>query len=40
MYASKVMMDSGASTSSAMPPTLPKGENKITSDVVITYEIK
>ncbi len=39
MYSAKVMMaDSVAS--SAVAPTLPKGENKITSDVIITYEIK
>ena len=38
MYAAKVMMDS---VSSAVPaPILPKGENKITSDVTITYEIR
>ncbi len=39
MYDAKVMMASGA-TSSSVPPTLPKGENKITSNVVITYEIR
>lgn len=39
MYAAKgLMMDS---VSSAVPaPALPKGENKITSDVTITYEIR
>ena len=39
MYAkSEMMMDSvGAS---APAPTLPKGENKITSNVTITYEIR
>ena len=39
MYAAKaVSMDSVAS--SAPAPVLPKGENKITSNVTITYEIK
>lgn len=38
MYA-KTMMAEGVSTSSA-PAELPKGENLITSDVTITYEIR
>jgi len=39
IYAAKAMMSD--SVSSAVPaPTLPKGENKITSDVNITYEIR
>ncbi len=39
MYASKASMDSAGSIS--MPaPVLPKGENKITTSVTITYEIK
>lgn len=39
MYAKT--MSVGASFDSAVPaPTLPKGENKITSDVTITYEIR
>ena len=37
MYAKTMMADS---VSAAPAPTLPKGENKITSDVSITYEIK
>ncbi len=39
MYAAKAMMADSVSAS-APAPTLPKGENKITSDVNITYEIK
>jgi uncharacterized protein YggE len=40
-YANKVMMGASVSLDSAAPiPTLPKGENKITSNVTITYEIK
>ena len=39
MYRAKaVMMDSASSAAPA--PVLPKGENKITSDVSITYEIR
>ncbi len=30
----------GGATDSAVPPTLPQGENKYTSNVTITYEIK
>ena len=37
VYAAKAMMDSVAV---APAPTLPKGENKITSNVTITYEIR
>ena len=41
MYAAKsVMMDSAVAYGASAAPTLPKGENKITSNVVITYEIK
>lgn len=40
MYAEKTMMSAGAMDSSAPAPTLPKGENKITSNVTITYEIR
>jgi uncharacterized protein YggE len=40
MYDAKVMMSGSASPESAPAPTLPKGENKITSNVNITYEIK
>ncbi|MFA5773608.1 MAG: SIMPL domain-containing protein [Candidatus Paceibacterota bacterium] len=40
MYEAKAMMVGGAVTSSAPAPTLPKGENKITSNVTITYEIR
>jgi uncharacterized protein YggE len=37
----KTMMGAGVSADSATPaPTLPKGENKITSNVTITYEIR
>lgn len=35
-----MMMDSAAKSVSAPAPTLPKGENTITSKVTITYEIK
>ena len=38
MYAKTMMADSAVG--SAPAPTLPKGENKITSDVTVTYEIK
>jgi hypothetical protein len=38
MYAKGAMMDSVAS--SAPAPELPKGENKITANVTITYEIR
>lgn len=38
MYDSKAMMSAGVA--SAPAPVLPKGENKIISNVVITYEIK
>jgi len=38
MYSAKSAMDSV--TTSAPAPVLPKGENKITSDVTITYEIR
>ena len=39
MYSAKDMMSSSVS-SSAPAPELPKGENKITSNVSVTYEIK
>ena len=39
MYAAKAVM-SDSLNSAAPAPVLPKGENKITSDVSITYEIK
>lgn len=39
MYEAKAMM-SADSTGAAPAPTLPKGENKITSNVTITYEIR
>lgn len=39
MYSAKATM-SDSVTGSAPAPTLPKGENKITSDVTIVYEIK
>ncbi|MFA6251368.1 MAG: SIMPL domain-containing protein [Candidatus Paceibacterota bacterium] len=40
MYESKMMSGAGAMMDSVAAPTLPKGENKIISNVVITYEIK
>lgn len=40
MYESKMMMAAGASMDNASAPTLPKGENKIISNVSITFEIK
>ena len=39
MYSAKAMM-SDSTTGSAPAPTLPKGENKITSNVTVVYEIK
>ena len=39
MFAAKSIMADNASNA-APAPILPKGENKITSDVTITYEIK
>ncbi len=39
MYAAKTMMNESMALDSAAP-TLPKGENKITSNVTITYEIR
>ncbi len=39
MYAKGAMMDSAVGTSAPVPE-LPKGENKITSSVTITYEIR
>lgn len=40
MYAEKSMTGAGMMSDSATPPTLPKGENKIISNVFITYEIR
>lgn len=40
MYASKEMMANQALDSRASAPVLPKGENKIISNVTITYEIR
>lgn len=40
MYEAKAMMTDSAVGSAAPAPVLPKGENKITSNVSITYEIK
>ncbi len=40
MYAEKSMMAQDMASGSAPAPELPKGENKITSNVTITYEIK
>ena len=39
MYKEGLMSMAGAADN-AVPPTLPKGENKITSNVTITYEIR
>lgn len=39
MYESK-MMAAGASSDTTSAPTLPKGENKITSNVSVTFEIR
>jgi uncharacterized protein YggE len=39
MYATKAM-DGGVSAMPERAPELPKGENKITSNVTITYEIR
>jgi len=40
MYSSAKTMMAEGSSADVVAPTLPKGENKITSNVVITYEIK
>jgi len=40
MYSAKTMAAGFAMDEASAAPTLPKGENKITSDVTITYEIK
>ena len=40
IYAAKAMVADGSIGSAAPAPVLPKGENKITSDVSITYEIR
>lgn len=40
MYTAKASMDSVLSSGSQPAPILPKGENKITSNVSITYEIR
>ncbi len=40
MYSAKAMSVGGAIASPDQAPVLPKGENKITSDVSITYEIR
>jgi uncharacterized protein len=40
MYESKAVMNQAADTGSAMPPTLPRGENKITTNVTVVFEIK
>jgi hypothetical protein len=39
-FATKSVMGAGDSVSMESAPTLPKGENKITSNVTITYEIR
>ncbi len=40
MYASKAMDMTAGSAMPERAPELPKGENKITSSVTITYEIR
>ncbi len=40
MYAEKSMMNQDMAAGAAPAPELPKGENKITSNVTITYEIR
>lgn len=40
MYSAKAMASGYAMDEASAAPTLPKGENKITSNVTITYEIK
>lgn len=40
MYATKEMMAGSAMDSRAPAPVLPKGENKVTSNVTINYEIR
>ena len=40
IYSAKVMMADSTITGANPTPVLPKGENKITSDVSITYEIR
>lgn len=40
MYAAKDMMSAAGTAAMPPAPVLPKGENKITSNVTITYEIK
>ena len=39
-YAAKGMMDSVVSNVATPTPELPTGENKITSNVTVTYEIR
>jgi hypothetical protein len=39
MYESKLMMAGNVASDRAEAPTLPKGENKITSEVSVTFEI-
>lgn len=40
MYADKAMMNVSSGSAPESAPVLPKGENKITTNVTITYEIK
>ena len=40
MYSAKSVMMDSVSAGASVAPTLPKGENKITSNVTVTYEIK
>jgi hypothetical protein len=39
MYDSKMMLANESVSAGSVPPTLPKGENKITSSVSVTFEI-
>jgi uncharacterized protein len=40
MYESKAVMNQAADAGSATPPSLPRGENKITTNVTVVFEIK
>jgi uncharacterized protein YggE len=39
-YAKDVAMGSGATNQASVPPTISTGQNKVTSDVSVTYEIR
>jgi uncharacterized protein YggE len=40
MYYAKATLDSGVANQAAIAPQIPTGENKVTSNVTITYEIR